>query len=149
MDRDPHNDTAWALVARLSPDGTRHGNLSPPSASPPSILASEIASLQFYEADEAYARACGAYKSSFHPHDATPDRYRVQPRGPTSSASSVSSPSYDELFDFGSLLVFSSSPITLDRASGPSTSMNHKMTSPCMLPMISLPFLFTVWVPPH
>jgi hypothetical protein len=86
MDRDPQDDTACALVAPLSPVGTRHDNLSAPRASPSSTLAFDIAAIQYCEADDAYARACEAYESSFHPPHATSARYRAQPRCSPSSA---------------------------------------------------------------
>jgi hypothetical protein len=67
-DRDPPPDSTWALVAHPSPVGARSvsapRDLPIPCQPPHVTLADDLAAIASYEADEAYARACGAYESS-------------------------------------------------------------------------------------
>jgi hypothetical protein len=155
MDRDPPNDPTWAVDAHLSPVGARP--VSAPRASPFITLASDVAAPHSYEADAAYAHACGAYESSyessFHSPSAPSVRYRAQPRRPTSSASSASPPSGDDLSGLGGLLSLSDKFGSRFRAlylADPQDDdpLDATHTSH-MTPMTSVPFLLVIWVPLH
>jgi hypothetical protein len=86
-------DHPWALVAHTCPALVLDDGLPTPLASPPLTLAAGLATNASYEAVEAYARACEAYKS-LDSHDNVSHRRRRR-HGPTCAPTPLNKPLQD------------------------------------------------------